>query len=979
MEDAKKFAKKSVKKSVARRDREADRQPVARAAARADALGGDGEPARPGARSSERLAQGGQGLKQRKQPNDLLIGGSQPHVPGVGRARTLPLPADVEDVDGTHRLRKRKVARRGGLAWREAEDDHAITDEHEVDTEFGGSRGRVRADRLAKRNAGAILARIATGGAAHKGAGGARAMSANAHADVADTNNEVDPDGTAAADEYADDDEAAEEAIVLDNDSQPPPEDEYGQHHTSASEDGDCRPRTDVDSEADAFDEGDAGPSEQSDGDAHAPTNAGSGQRSTMDTPRTQARSARPQQRRVMRTHATMGNENTHLRAWDRARALASSDEDARTNHEGVHALSFENRQAALSEFLHPHAKDAMASTGQRVDIASRVRTDADNAVSRRLFAPPPTTPQAMVSGGRTVAGPGLDTPRTAATMRSDASAKAAEAMAHMRTLTDRCSSRITSVTKTAFPKKFAGMPSQDFDEFFARFQQRAALCTWTDADQIVAMLGCLEGAAATVYHRWMQDGELEHLAMSEVSEKLRRAFPSSTARNSDALRRFTQLRQRADESVTQLAERFHECLRSCSLSAEHDSVREQWLRAIGPRFRSAMVREYVHSGQRITLQELISMAVQLESLMREDEPAAGKKRHTDSDVDGDPTRTKRHKGTHGDKYVDSDDSAEGSVVGSDGGPRRVAQGKRSAPLYAIGDRQADTPPRKKRKGDGDDVEAHNVIAQLRSAEAAAKTMVTRLEATAERIQNDIVRGPGRGDQRYQDAREQPSGQRTDPSGRRAHADHQRSDTHTSAAQDGSVDDGDSARAYRTGMSGYGYGGDAPFRTNHRGSYGRGFGATRPPFGGRGYGDRGGYGARGNRDFHQRREYPRIGGDERNTHSRYARPYAQREGQGNAYTQPDHVQGADDRARGAEGQQSHVAATHNYAHAALGGYEPRYIAMPYPAMSMPGTYPHGYAMPVHAMHVVPQPRPAIADGPATASQAAPAASTSTPN
>lgn len=348
------------------------------------------------------------------------------------------------------------------------------------------------------------------------------------------------------------------------------------------------------------------------------------------------------------------------------------------------------------------------------------------NLHTLRTVTPPP----ALATNSRTRAPP--PTPVTPASGTSrDTPAKRAAAHSNTNKLTARCNAaRISSALKQPFPKPFDGSPSHDFDDFRRRFRQRATLCGLTDPEQVVVLLGCLAGAAADIYMQWMDDGDLEGLEMPTVIDRLRRQFPSSTVTDDNALLRFTQLAQGQDESVTQLAQRFRECLRGGPISAEDPVVRRQWIKAVQPTYKAILYQDFPNDDTTPTdFAALVQRTVRMEALIRQDSGHNGA-----IAANGDTARHDRRRDRLSD--IASDDER------SDGDDRRRQRGKRSAPvIHAIqAETRRDPPPQPKRQrqGEAEGSNASAWLSHMRAIQSANQTMATRLEATAERMRENL-------------------------------------------------------------------------------------------------------------------------------------------------------------------------------------------------------------------------------------------------
>jgi hypothetical protein len=204
-----------------------------------------------------------------------------------------------------------------------------------------------------------------------------------------------------------------------------------------------------------------------------------------------------------------------------------------------------------------------------------------------------------------------------------------------------RCSEavrRADPLRQTPFSDPFEGAPMQNFDDFIERFEQRADLASWTEADRIVRVRECLSGPARRVYTQWLENGSILRMTLADIFAGLRAAFPGSTLDASQALTVFASIKQKSGESVQAYALRFWKIAKSAGLLG-HESLGKRWCQSIQRHLRQPLlVFRASPAGSIASLDELVAYTAQLanafDSESDDDAPVATTASHRSSKRD---------------------------------------------------------------------------------------------------------------------------------------------------------------------------------------------------------------------------------------------------------------------------------------------------------------------------------------------------------
>ena len=172
------------------------------------------------------------------------------------------------------------------------------------------------------------------------------------------------------------------------------------------------------------------------------------------------------------------------------------------------------------------------------------------------------------------------------------------------------------------FKDPFSGASDQDFDEFLKQFEMRAVKARWRDADKVVNLLSCLEGAAADAYLELMSSGALADATFPDAVQRLRALFPRSTLKPMQAMKTFMQIVQRPRESVSEYANRFRQLLCQAAVDADGSIAVGRWCDSVRREFKPhllAYVPDDSSGAICVSLAEVIAETVRIESCLWDD------------------------------------------------------------------------------------------------------------------------------------------------------------------------------------------------------------------------------------------------------------------------------------------------------------------------------------------------------------------------
>ena len=172
------------------------------------------------------------------------------------------------------------------------------------------------------------------------------------------------------------------------------------------------------------------------------------------------------------------------------------------------------------------------------------------------------------------------------------------------------------------FRDPFSGASDQDFDHFLKQFEIRAVKARWRDADKVVNLLSCLDGAAADAYLELMSSGSLAAATFPEAVQQLRALFPRSTLKPMQAMKTFMQMVQRPRESVSEFANRFRQVLRQASVDEDGSISVGRWCDAVRREFKPHLLSYIPDDSAGVpcaTLAEVIAETVRIESCLGDD------------------------------------------------------------------------------------------------------------------------------------------------------------------------------------------------------------------------------------------------------------------------------------------------------------------------------------------------------------------------
>jgi len=134
-------------------------------------------------------------------------------------------------------------------------------------------------------------------------------------------------------------------------------------------------------------------------------------------------------------------------------------------------------------------------------------------------------------------------------------------------------------------PAKFA-LGSESFKKFHERFRSYALTSGWNGTQQVAAMLMFLDGEAANVFNRWIEEGRFAKMDADLMWRLLQKHFCDPSEERQIARREITNRVQRKDETVMAYEQVFVEMANRADLSQEERVA--QWTKNITPHVADA-------------------------------------------------------------------------------------------------------------------------------------------------------------------------------------------------------------------------------------------------------------------------------------------------------------------------------------------------------------------------------------------------------
>lgn len=192
---------------------------------------------------------------------------------------------------------------------------------------------------------------------------------------------------------------------------------------------------------------------------------------------------------------------------------------------------------------------------------------------------------------------------------------------ANLELLNARCSPLVRGRDlwrQIQFDKPFDGSGAENFDAFLERFEERADVAKWTEADRIAQLMSCLTGPARAFYNGLLESGQILRLSFMSLAEELRKAFPTASLNSHRALMAFTMMRQGKRESVNAYAFRFARAAKLAKVT-EEDVLAKAWCQTVRKQFRQALMVAQISARGPVAWQDLVTQAVDMEAVLGSD------------------------------------------------------------------------------------------------------------------------------------------------------------------------------------------------------------------------------------------------------------------------------------------------------------------------------------------------------------------------
>ncbi len=201
--------------------------------------------------------------------------------------------------------------------------------------------------------------------------------------------------------------------------------------------------------------------------------------------------------------------------------------------------------------------------------------------------------------------------------------------------LRERCSMSYRNcdmLKQVQFERPFDGSNRENMDDFLIRFEHRALMACWSEADQIVQLVTCLAGPALYQYNQLLENGQICDMTFDEIIAQLRRSFPATCFDASKALTAFTELEQDFEESVQAFAVRFDRAAKRAKVT-DQDVLSQKWSTSIREELRHPlMMTSHMQVGSKAMFHELVAKTIELDAIMPRKEVT--KKRLSDVDTE---------------------------------------------------------------------------------------------------------------------------------------------------------------------------------------------------------------------------------------------------------------------------------------------------------------------------------------------------------
>ena len=180
----------------------------------------------------------------------------------------------------------------------------------------------------------------------------------------------------------------------------------------------------------------------------------------------------------------------------------------------------------------------------------------------------------------------------------------------------------------------------QEFLTFRMTYKQQAIGAGWPQSEQVLRLVGFLDGLPAIRYMSWLENGKLVGVSLETALKMLQKEFFDEEEEALTACEKWRNRKQKLDETVDEYHAVFVSNADRAGIILDKELLR-QWGRNVLPPLRAA-VQTARFSNPALTFQSGVKIARDVHTALCEEEPATAFKRGVREDMDEDLVDARR-------------------------------------------------------------------------------------------------------------------------------------------------------------------------------------------------------------------------------------------------------------------------------------------------------------------------------------------------